>query len=134
MTKQPLRIISESAPEAQDDVCEILFIDVERVMAVEAQMPADEIIRLVSMLFNVLSDTTRARIVFALSKAELCVCDLAALLNLSASAVSLQLRLLRSLKLVKFRKEGQLAYYSLDDGHTQLLLVEALEHVVKATA
>lgn len=133
MTKQPLKPISDSVIETQDDVCEVLFIDVERVMAVEAQMPADEIIGVLSMLFNVLSDPTRTRIVLALSKAELCVCDLAALLNLSASAVSLQLRLLRNLKLVKFRKEGWLAYYSLDDGHTQLLLVEALEHVVKAT-
>lgn len=133
MTKQSVRTSSESVVETQDDVCEILFIDRERVMAVEAQMPADEIIEMFSMLFNVLSDPTRARIVLALSKAELCVCDLASLLNQSDTAVSLQLRLLRSLKLVKFRKEGRLAYYSLDDGHTQLLLVEALEHVIKAT-
>ena len=74
------------------------------------------------------------RIVFALSQTELCVCDLAALLNLSDSAVSHQLRLLRSLRLVKYRKVGRLAYYSLDDDHSQRLLLDALEHVRQATA
>ena len=120
--------------QTQDNVCEVLYIDQAQVRAVAAEMPADETILAVSDVFKVLSDPTRARIVFALSQAELCVCDLAALLNLSDSAVSHQLRLLRSLKLVKFRKEGRLAYYSLDDDHTQRLLLDALEHVRPATA
>ena len=97
-------------------------------------MPVEETILAVSEVFKVLSDPTRARIVFALSQTELCVCDLAALLNLSDSAVSHQLRLLRSLRLVKYRKVGRLAYYSLDDDHTQRLLLDALEHVRQATA
>lgn len=118
----------------QDDVCEILYIDEVRVRAVEAQMPVEETILAVSEVFKVLSDPTRARIVFALSQTELCVCDLAALLNLSDSAVSHQLRLLRSLRLVKYRKVGRLAYYSLDDDHSQRLLLDALEHVRQATA
>ena len=113
----------------QDDVCEILYIDEPQVRAVEARMPADDTVLAVSNIFKVLSDPTRTKIVFALSQAELCVCDLAALVSLSDSAVSHQLRLLRSLKLVKFRKVGRLAYYSLDDDHTARLLLDALEHV-----
>lgn len=113
----------------QDDVCEILYIDEPQVRAVEAKMPDDDTVLAVSNVFKVLSDSTRTKIVFALSQSELCVCDLAALVSLSDSAVSHQLRLLRSLKLVKFRKVGRLAYYSLDDEHTARLLLDALEHV-----
>jgi len=83
----------------------------------------------VSSIFKVLSDPTRVKIVFALARTELCVCDLATLLGLSVSAVSHQLRLLRSLKLVKYRKENRFAYYSLDDDHTAQLLQDVLEHV-----
>jgi DNA-binding transcriptional ArsR family regulator len=115
--------------QTQDDVCEVLYVDEPRVKAVAAQMPADETIQAVVDIFKVLSDPTRIKIIFALSRAELCVCDLAALLGLSVSAVSHQLRLLRSLRLVKYRKEGRLAYYSLDDDHTGHLLHEVLEHV-----
>jgi ArsR family transcriptional regulator len=92
-------------------------------------MPAAETTQAVTDIFKVLSDPTRAKIVFALSRAELCVCDIAALLGLSVSAVSHQLRLLRSLRLVKYRKAGRLAYYSLDDDHTAQLLQDVLIHV-----
>jgi ArsR family transcriptional regulator len=95
-------------------------------------MPDDETIREVTGILKVLSDHTRVKIVFALSRAELCVCDIAALLGLSISAVSHQLRLLRGLKLVKYRREGRLAYYTLDDEHTEQLLVDVLEHVRRA--
>ncbi|HHH40423.1 MAG TPA: transcriptional regulator [Chloroflexi bacterium] len=129
MAEANLKVVSEPIAKAQDDVCEILYVDEPRVKAVAAQMPADETIRQVANIFKVLSDPTRVRIIFALSRAELCVCDLAALLGLSISAVSHQLRLLRNLRLVKYRKEGRLAYYSLDDDHTGQLLHEVLEHV-----
>ena len=122
-------MISEPTTETQDDVCEILYIDEPRVRRVEAQMPADETIETVTDIFKVLSDPTRAKIVFALSRAELCVCDIAALVGLSVSAVSHQLRLLRSLRLVTYRKEGRLAYYSLDDDHTAQLLQDVLSHI-----
>jgi len=112
-----------------DDVCEVLFIDEARVRAVEARMPTDEVVKTVTDIFKVLGDPTRAKIVFALSQAELCVCDIAALLGLSVSAVSHQLRLLRALKLVKYRKQGRLAYYSLDDEHIAQLLQDVLAHV-----
>jgi len=115
--------------ETQDDVCEVLCTDEPRVQAMKAQMPSDQTIQEVCALFKVLGDPTRAKIVFALSRAELCVCDLALLLGLSMSAISHQLRLLRSLRLVKYRKEKRFAYYSLDDDHTTQLLQGVLEHV-----
>ncbi len=124
-----MTITSEPITTVEDDVCEILYVDEPRVKAVEAQMPAAETTQAVTDIFKVLSDPTRAKIVFALSRAELCVCDIAALLGLSVSAVSHQLRLLRSLRLVKYRKAGRLAYYSLDDDHTAQLLQDVLIHV-----
>jgi ArsR family transcriptional regulator len=132
MTNVNLDLALESTTETQDDVCEVLYIDESRVEAVAAQMPDGETIQEVTDIFKVLSDPTRAKVVFALSRAELCVCDIAALVGLSISAVSHQLRLLRGLRLVKYRKEGRLAYYTLDDEHTGQLLVDVLEHVRRA--
>lgn len=119
----------EAGLASQEDVCEILTIDEELVRMVGAQMPAEDVITRVADIFKVLSDPTRIRIVFALSKADLCVCDLASLVGLSVSAVSHQLRLLRNLGLVKYRKEGRLVYYSLKDEHTRRLLRDVLEHL-----
>ena len=80
--------------------------------------------------FESLSDETRRRIlVLILKQEELCVCDIASLLGSSQSAVSHQLRLLRACRLVKFRKEGKMAYYCLDDDHVRELLTQALGHV-----
>jgi DNA-binding transcriptional ArsR family regulator len=82
--------------------------------------------------FRALGDTTRVRILDALAQAELCVCDLAALLDLSESAVSHQLRLLRSLRLVRPRRDGRLVFYALDDQHVTRLFREGLWHVGEA--
>ncbi len=123
----------EATAGMQEDVCEILYVDEELVRTVETQMPAEDVITGVTAIFKVLTDPTRVRIVFALSKADLCVCDLARLVGLSVSAVSHQLRLLRSLGLVKYRKDGRLAYYSLTDEHTRQLLWDVLEHLQGTT-
>lgn len=79
--------------------------------------------------FKLLGDPTRLRIVQALSPGELCVCDLAAMLGVARSAVSNHLRLLRSMKLVRYRKEGKLAFHSLGDDHIARLITECLAHV-----
>jgi len=129
MPEIALKIVPPPIVETQDDVCEILYIDEARVRAVAGRMPSDAAITRVTETFKVLADPTRARLVFALSQAELCVCDLASLVGISVSAVSHQLRLLRSLGLVKFRKEGRLAYYTLSDRHVEQLLGDALAHV-----
>jgi DNA-binding transcriptional ArsR family regulator len=109
--------------------CENHPIDGDRVADVQRRMPGEAGFRHLAEIFSAMGDPTRLRILFALANQELCVCDLAALLGVSVSAVSHQLRLLRGLRLVKFRREGRLAYYSLDDHHVSVLLEMGLEHV-----
>jgi DNA-binding transcriptional ArsR family regulator len=83
----------------------------------------------VAEVFNALGDNTRIRILYALRESELCVCELASLLDLTPQAVSYHLRLLRVLRLVKYRKEGKTVFYSLDDEHIVLMLQQALDHL-----
>jgi DNA-binding transcriptional ArsR family regulator len=104
-------------------------IDGDRVAAVQRRMPAAAGFRHLAETFSAMGDPTRLRILFALANEELCVCDLSALLGVSVSAVSHQLRLLRGLRLVKCRREGRLSYYSLDDQYVSALLSLGLEHV-----
>ncbi len=111
------------------DVCSVTAVDVEKVQAVQQRLPDEAKIQALAETFKVLGDPTRVRIVMALTKDELCVCDLAALTGLSVSAISHQLRMLRNLKLVKYRRKGKMAYYSLDDEHIEQLIQVALEHV-----
>lgn len=111
------------------DVCEVECLHPERVDRVRAQLkPADRVAALAET-FRVLGDPTRISIVWALSTEELCVCDLAHLLGMSQSAVSHSLRALRQLRLVRFRKVGKIAYYSLDDDHIVRILAEGIRHV-----
>jgi len=111
------------------DVCEVHYVDEEHVeKARKALSPQREIVALAETFRN-LGDPTRVKILQALTVEELCVCDLAKLLGVSESATSHQLRVLRSHRIVRFRKEGKMAYYSLDDEHIDTLMREALRHV-----
>jgi ArsR family transcriptional regulator len=92
-------------------------------------MPEERTINALAETFAALSDPTRVRILTALARQELCVLDLAGLLGLTGSAVSHQLRLLRAQRLVKYRKEGKIAFYALDDDHIRNLLGECMKHV-----
>lgn len=112
-----------------DDTCEVEYVDEKRVRAAMAAMPEDTVVNALAETFRALSDPTRVRIIAALSRQELCVCDLARLLNLTSSAVSHQLRLLRGQRLVKYRKEGKSAYYTLDDDHIRGLFAQGMRHV-----
>jgi DNA-binding transcriptional ArsR family regulator len=94
----------------------------------QALSPEREILSLAEV-FRTLGDPTRVKILQALSVEELCVCDLARLLGISESATSHQLRVLRGQKLVRFRKEGKMAFYSLDDAHIDVLMKLALRHI-----
>jgi len=105
------------------------YIDPESVREARAAMPGDRMVRALAETFGSLSDPTRVRIIFALSEQELCVFDLACLLGLTGSAVSHQLRLLRGQRLVKYRKEGKISFYSLDDDHIRNLMEECVKHV-----
>lgn len=110
-------------------VCSINLIDEAKVAAVRNAMPSEEILSRLAETFRVLGDPTRVRILHALSLEELCVCDIASLLGTTKSAISHQLRLLRSLRVVKYRKTGRVVYYSLDDSHVENLLREGLCHI-----
>ncbi len=109
--------------------CEDRVIHVDAVREARATLPPVSTLAAVGDLFAALGDPTRLRIVAALAGRELCVCDLAAAIGQSESAVSHHLRLLRSLGLVRARRDGRLAYYALDDSHVAALYGEALDHI-----
>jgi len=113
------------------ETCEILCINREKVAAVSEVMQTDGVVKKLAETFKVLGDPTRTQVLYALSQDELCVCDLACLLGKTQSAISHQLRVLRNLDLVKYRKEGKIAYYSLNDEHVRTLFREGLEHVME---
>ena len=107
----------------------ISFIDAASVRAARTAIPNDRMVRALAETFGAMSDPTRVRIISALAGQELCVFDLAQMLGLTGSAISHQLRLLRGQRLVKYRKEGKVAYYSLDDDHIRNLMEECIKHV-----
>ena len=111
------------------DVCEIYYVNEAHVRSARQALSSDREILSLAEVFRTLGDPTRVKILQALSAEELCVCDLAKLLGISESATSHQLRVLRSQRLVRFRKEGKMAFYSLDDAHIDVLMKVALRHV-----
>ncbi|MBN2365422.1 MAG: transcriptional regulator [Calditrichaeota bacterium] len=111
------------------EVCRETIINHEKVKSARQNLPAKSEIDNLSDTFKILGDPTRLKIVIALAWEELCVCDIATVVNLSVSAVSHQLRLLRNMRLVKFRKEGKMVYYSLDDEHIENIIQLAQIHV-----
>jgi len=116
------------------DRCEVECVDPERVAAVLARLPDGHVFQDLAESFRVLSDPGRLRLISALLEGgELCVCDLAAVSDLSQTAVSHNMRLLRSHRLVRYRKQGRNVYYSLDDAHIRLLLDVGLQHVAHET-
>ena len=118
------------APVVPLDRCEVACVEPERVAEVLARLPAPAVFQDLAETFRVLADPGRVRLISALLEAgELCVCDLAAVTGLSQTACSHNLRLLRSSRLVRYRKQGRNVYYALDDAHIRLLLDVALQHV-----
>jgi ArsR family transcriptional regulator len=111
------------------DICASTVIHQEVIDKVKDHIPDEEILYDLSDLFKVFGDTTRIKILCALFQAEMCVCDIAALLNMTQSAISHQLRVLKQARLVKFRKEGKVVYYSLDDDHVKSIFDQGLNHI-----
>lgn len=97
--------------------------------SIQEQQPDDEILYDLAELFKVFGDSTRIKILYAIFENELCVNDIAKLLNLSQSSVSHQLRILKTSKLVKFRRDGKSIFYSLDDEHVRAIISMGMEHV-----
>jgi ArsR family transcriptional regulator len=107
--------------------CTIIHNDI--VEQVRKELPEDETLYDLAELFKVFGDSTRIKIICALFQSEMCVCDIAAVLGGTQSAVSHQLRVLKQAKLVKYRKEGKVVYYSLDDEHVQGIFNLGLTHI-----
>ncbi|KJR44189.1 Cadmium efflux system accessory protein [Desulfosporosinus sp. I2] len=97
--------------------CDCNVIHEEIVNMVKGKMPPEENLYNLAELFKAFGDTTRMRILWALAESEMCVCDIAVLSNMTVSAISHQLRVLKQARLVKYRKDGKIVYYSLDDEH-----------------
>ena len=110
-------------------VCDCDVIHAEIVEDVTKHMPEDEELYDLADFFKVFGDSTRIKMLWALDRAEMCVCDLAVLLNMTKSAISHQLKTLRQEKLVKYRREGKNVFYSLQDEHVKNLLEIGLEHI-----
>lgn len=113
------------------DMCESSVIHYEVVEKVKHEMMPEDPVYDVSELFRVLGDSTRARIICALSISEMCVCDIAALLNMSNSAISHQLRVLKQSRIVRSRRAGKIVYYRLADDHISQLFSVAFDHVTE---
>ncbi len=113
----------------KNDMCEISYVDKQKVTSVKKKMKSERSMNLLAETFKVLGDPTRIKIIFALSQEELCGCDISNLLGATKYAVSHQLRVLRNMGLVRYRKDGKMVYYTLDDEHIKNLFDEGLRHV-----
>jgi ArsR family transcriptional regulator, lead/cadmium/zinc/bismuth-responsive transcriptional repressor len=113
--------------------CEINFQERsrmdEKLQEIIEQQPDDEILYDLAELFKIFGDSTRIKILYALSENELCVNDIAQVLNMTQSSVSHQLRILKDSKLVRFRREGKSIFYALDDEHVRNIINMGMEHV-----
>ena len=109
--------------------CDCDVIHAALVESVKKKMPDENELYDLADFFKVLGDSTRAKIIWALDESEMCVCDLAVLLNMTKSAISHQLSSLKQADLVKFRKEGKVVFYSLADDHVNAIFEKGLEHI-----
>lgn len=111
--------------------CEFLHVHNEIVEAVSKKMPEETLLYDLSELFKIFGDSTRIKILFLLFESEMCVCDIAQILNMGQSAISHQLRVLKQAKLVTFRREGKSVIYSLADTHVRTIIDQGYEHIIE---
>ena len=117
--------------ETAEPICETMIIYTDIIEKVKSDFPADSLVEKMALFYKIFGDSTRIRILCALDKAELCVCDMSALLGMTVSAVSHQLKLLRESDLVKTRRDGKIVYYSLSDEHVQKIIECGMEHILE---
>lgn len=113
----------------EETTCNCTIIHMDKVKKVKKELLKDEDIFDIAELFKVFGDSTRIKIISALLKEELCVCDIANITNSTVSAISHQLRILKQAKLVKYKKEGKIVYYSLADDHVRQIFEKGREHI-----
>ncbi|MET1159586.1 MAG: metalloregulator ArsR/SmtB family transcription factor [Thermoprotei archaeon] len=111
------------------EVCKVYERHSEKIARVKSTLPSDDVIRELANFFNAMGNPTRLKILLALLSEELCTCDLMGVTNLSVSAISHQLRILKDRKIVKYRREGRNVYYSLEDEHIKQILRIGLAHI-----
>ena len=119
--------MSEQEPVLEQ--CDYMHLHEKVIEQVQEEMPKEEILYDLAELFKVFGDSTRIKILYVLFQSEMCVCDIAQLLNMSQSAISHQLRVLKQAQLVKYRREGKTVFYSLADAHVNTILNQGLEHI-----
>ena len=112
-----------------EETCDVRVVHLERVAQARADAIGEDDLRRLALTFKIMGDPTRLKIILALRGGEMCVCDIAAYIGVSESAVSHQLRRLRDLSLVRSRRDGQILYYSLDDAHVLDLVTVGLDHI-----
>ena len=117
--------------ETAEPICETMIIHTDIIEKVKSDFPADGLVEKMAAFYKIFGDSTRIRILCALDKAELCVCDISSLLGMTISAVSHQLKLLRESDLVKTRRDGKVVYYSLADEHVQQIIECGMEHILE---
>ena len=115
--------------ERQAETCSVRQVDIEKVRQGRALLLSDDLYTQTAEIFRALGDASRAKIVFSLLQQELCVCDIAAVCDISESATSQHLRVLKSLRIVKLRRSGRMSYYSIEDDHVRVLLGVCLNHL-----
>ena len=115
--------------EQEVERCEYMYVHQDVVNKVKQDMPQDETLYDLAELFKVFGDSTRIRILFVLFESEMCVCDIATLLQMGQSAISHQLRVLKQMRLVSFRRDGKTVFYKLADAHIQTILAQGMEHI-----
>ncbi len=115
--------------EHEVEVCDAHEVHLDLIEKVRENMPEETVLYDLAELFKIFSDSSRIRILFVLFEAEVCVCDLADMLNMTQSAVSHQLRILKQSKLVKNRRDGKSVFYSLADDHVRTIIAQGLDHI-----
>ena len=115
--------------EVAEGICEFMHVHEEIVHKVEKVMPDEQELVDLSEFFKIFGDSTRIKILDVLSQSEMCVCDIATLLQMGQSAIYHQLRILKQMRLVKFRRDGKTVFYSLSDDHIQTILAQGMEHI-----
>lgn len=111
------------------ECCDFYQVHEDVVRSVNEKMPEEDQLYDLAEIFKVFGDSTRIKILYVLSQSEMCVCDIATLLQMGQSAISHQLRMLKQMRLVKFRRDGKTVFYSLADGHIETILAQGMEHI-----
>lgn len=118
---------------SEPEICDLVHVHEDIVEKVRQTFPDEETLYDLADLFRIFADSTRIKILYLLFESEMCVCDIAQLLNMTQSAISHQLKALKQAKLVKFRRDGKTVFYSLADGHVFTILAQGMEHIQEPT-